>query len=126
VSPPTPLQQAFDTLFNMRDYAAVQRFWSPAHIQHSAHIQPGRFSNVGQPADSIVADIVRLDDGLLAEHWDVIQDEATRDESISGLPMFGAASRRGPDGDTHDLGGMPWYPTIPATTTKTTMTGGTN
>jgi predicted SnoaL-like aldol condensation-catalyzing enzyme len=34
---------------------------------------------------------VRLENGLLAEHWDVIQDEATREESISGLPMFGAA-----------------------------------
>jgi predicted SnoaL-like aldol condensation-catalyzing enzyme len=51
----------------------------------------GRFSNVGQPAHWIVADIVRIEDGLLAEHWDVIQDEATRSESNSGLPMFGAA-----------------------------------
>jgi predicted SnoaL-like aldol condensation-catalyzing enzyme len=50
----------------------------------------GRFSNVGQPADWIVADIVRIEDGVLAEHWDVIQDEATAEESQSGLPMFGA------------------------------------
>ena len=49
----------------------------------------GRFSNVGQPAHWIVADIVRIEDGLLAEHWDVIQDEATAEESRSGLPMFG-------------------------------------
>jgi predicted SnoaL-like aldol condensation-catalyzing enzyme len=34
--------QAFDTLFNKRDYAAAERFWSPAYIQHSAHIGPGR------------------------------------------------------------------------------------
>jgi hypothetical protein len=27
--------------------------------------------------------------GLLAEHWDVLQDEATQAESVSGLPMFG-------------------------------------
>ena len=116
--------EAFDTLFNRRDYAAAERFWSPDYIQHSAHIAPGReglfelvkaapadmgyenglvvasgdyvmlhgrFSNVGQPAHWIVADIVRIEDGLLAEHWDVIQDEATRDESVSGLPMFGLA-----------------------------------
>ncbi|HXO23703.1 MAG TPA: hypothetical protein VN870_03935, partial [Streptosporangiaceae bacterium] len=51
----------------------------------------GRFSNVGQPADWIVADVVRIEGGRLAEHWDVIQDEATRDESVSGLPMFGPA-----------------------------------
>jgi predicted SnoaL-like aldol condensation-catalyzing enzyme len=114
--------EAFDTLFNKRDYAAAQRFWSPNYIQHSAHIEPGRdglfnlvkasppdmryenrlifangdyvmlhgrFSNVGQPADWIVADVVRIEAGLLAEHWDVIQDEATAEQSKSGLPMFG-------------------------------------
>jgi predicted SnoaL-like aldol condensation-catalyzing enzyme len=34
--------QAFDTLFNKRDHAAAERFWSPDYIQHSAHIEPGR------------------------------------------------------------------------------------
>jgi predicted SnoaL-like aldol condensation-catalyzing enzyme len=34
--------KAFDTLFNKRDYAAAEPFWSPAYIQHSAHIAPGR------------------------------------------------------------------------------------
>jgi predicted SnoaL-like aldol condensation-catalyzing enzyme len=112
---------AFDTLFNKRDYAAAESFWSPTYIQHSAHIQPGReglfelvkaspsdmryenalvvangdyvmlhgrFTNIGQPANWIAADIVRIENGLLAEHWDVIQDEATREDSQSGLPMF--------------------------------------
>src|ERR1700694_631387 len=115
------VREAFETLFNRRDYAAAQRFWSADYIQHSAHIEPGReglfelvkasppdmryengltvanndyvmlhgrFSNVGQPANWIAADIVRIENGLLAEHWDVIQDEATREESQSGLPMF--------------------------------------
>jgi predicted SnoaL-like aldol condensation-catalyzing enzyme len=114
--------EAFDTLFNKRDYAAAEHFWSPKYIQHSAHIEPGReglfnlvknapatmkyengsilaegnllmlhgrFSGIGQPANWIVVDIVRLEDGRLAEHWDVIQDEATRESSKSGLPMFG-------------------------------------
>jgi predicted SnoaL-like aldol condensation-catalyzing enzyme len=114
--------EAFDTLFNQRDYAAAQRFWSPTYIQHSAHIEPGRdglfnlikaspaelryehtlivadgdfvmvhgrFSNTGLPANWIAVDIVRLQDGLLAEHWDVLQDEATAEDSKSGLPMFG-------------------------------------
>jgi len=114
--------KAFDTLFNKRDYAAAERFWSPNYIQHSAHIAPGReglfdlvksaspsmryenslimaegdflilhgrFTNVGQPAAWIVADIVRLENGRLAEHWDVIQDEATQEQSKSGAPMFG-------------------------------------
>jgi predicted SnoaL-like aldol condensation-catalyzing enzyme len=114
--------EAFETLFNKRDYAAAERFWSPNYIQHSAHIEPGReglfnlikslpptlkyepgaivadgdlviihgrFSRFGQPMAWIAADIVRISDGLLAEHWDVIQDEATRESSKSGLPMFG-------------------------------------
>jgi predicted SnoaL-like aldol condensation-catalyzing enzyme len=37
----------------------------------------GRFSGIGQPANWIVVDIVRLEDGRLAEHWDVVKDEAT-------------------------------------------------
>ena len=32
----------------------------------------GRFSNIGQPKAWITLDIVRVDNGLLAEHWDVI------------------------------------------------------
>jgi len=114
--------EAFDTLFNKRDYAAAKRFWSPRYIQHSAHIAPGReglfalvrsspetlryenqlivaegnyviahgrFGGNGRPASWIAADIVRFEDGLLAEHWDVLQDEAVQAESVSGLPMFG-------------------------------------
>ena len=114
--------QAFDLLFNKRDCAAAEKFWSPRYIQHSAHIAPGReglfnlikslpptlkyepgtivaegdfvivhgrFSDFGLPVNWIAADIVRIKDGVLVEHWDVIQDEATRESSKSGLPMFG-------------------------------------
>ncbi len=114
--------EAFDTLFNKRDYAAAQRYWSPQYIQHSAHIAPGRdglfnliksipptlkyepgtivaegdfvivdgrFSGFGAPVNWIAADILRIEDGILVEHWDVIQDEASRASSKSGLPMFG-------------------------------------
>jgi predicted SnoaL-like aldol condensation-catalyzing enzyme len=103
--------EAFDTLFNKRDYVAAERYWSPNYIQHSAHIEPGRdglfnlirntpdalhyvivhgrFSGTGQPVAWIAADIVRIENGRLAEHWDVLQDEATKAESMSGLPMFG-------------------------------------
>ena len=118
----TLVLEAFDTLFNKRDYKAAERFWSPNYIQHSAHIAPGReglfdlirsspatlkyepgvilagknfvivhgrFSGTGLPRNWIAADIVRVEDGRLAEHWDVLQDEATEAESKSGLPMFG-------------------------------------
>ena len=115
--------EAFDTLFNKRDYDAAERYWSPNYIQHSAHIRPGRdglfdlirsapatlkyepgvivaegdyvivhgrFSGNGRPRNWIAADIVRIGDGVLVEHWDVLQDEATRAESQSGRPMFGS------------------------------------
>ena len=49
----------------------------------------GRFSGHGRPAAWIAADILRIENGVLAEHWDVLQDEATEVESKSGLPMFG-------------------------------------
>src|SRR6202051_2323985 len=113
---------AFDTLFNRRDYEAATSFWPATYIQHSAHIEPGRdglfnlirsapdtlryehqlilaegdyvivhgrFTGNGRPAAWIAADIVRIEEGRLAEHWDVLQDEATESESKSGRPMFG-------------------------------------
>jgi predicted SnoaL-like aldol condensation-catalyzing enzyme len=114
--------EAFDTLFNKRDYEAAARLWSDTYIQHSAHIKPGRdglfnlirsspdtlryehqlivaegdyvivhgrFTGTGRPVAWIAADILRIENGRLAEHWDVLQDEATKAESESGLPMFG-------------------------------------
>ncbi len=120
----TLVLEAFDTLFNKRDYAAAERYWSPHYIQHSAHIPPGRdglfnliksipltlkyepglilaegdlvivhgrFSGFGAPMNWIAADIVRIKNGILVEHWDVIQDEATKEQSKSGHPMFGGS-----------------------------------
>ena len=108
--------EAFDTLFNKREYAQAERYWSPDYIQHSAHIAPGReglfnlikgipatlryepgliaaegdfvivhgrFSGFGAPVNWIAADIVRVKDAVLVEHWDVIQDEATKEQSKS-------------------------------------------
>jgi predicted SnoaL-like aldol condensation-catalyzing enzyme len=116
--------EAFDTLFNKRDYAQAERYWSPDYVQHSAHIAPGReglfnlikgipptlkyepglivaegdfvivhgrFSGIGAPMNWIAADILRIKNGILVEHWDVIQDEATKEQSKSGNPMFGNA-----------------------------------
>jgi predicted SnoaL-like aldol condensation-catalyzing enzyme len=115
---------AFDTLFNKRDYARAETFWSPKYIQHSAHIEPGReglfnlvksipatlkyepglivadgdfvmvhgrFSGMGLPVNRIAADILRIENGILVEHWDVIQDEATKKQSKSKAPMFGSS-----------------------------------
>jgi predicted SnoaL-like aldol condensation-catalyzing enzyme len=49
----------------------------------------GRFSDFGAAVNWIAADILRIKDSTLVEHWDVIQDEASREQSKSGLPMFG-------------------------------------
>jgi predicted SnoaL-like aldol condensation-catalyzing enzyme len=38
----TLVLEAFDALFNKRNYSAAERFWSEHYIQHSAHIAPGR------------------------------------------------------------------------------------
>ena len=38
----TLVLDAFEILFNKRDYAAAERYWSPKYVQHSAHIPPGR------------------------------------------------------------------------------------
>src|SRR5260370_38794172 len=50
-----------------------------------------RYSGHGLPAPWVVADVVRIENGVLVEHWDVIQDEATKEQSKSGLPMFGTS-----------------------------------
>jgi predicted SnoaL-like aldol condensation-catalyzing enzyme len=46
-------------------------------------------SGFGAPANWIAVDIVRIEDGILVQHWDVIQDEATQQQSKSDRPMFG-------------------------------------
>jgi len=116
--------EAFETLFNKRDYKEAARYWSPNYIQHSAHIEPGReglfnlikslpptlryepgtivaegdfvivhgrFSDFGAAVNWIAADILRIQNGVLVEHWDVIQDEATEEQSKSKAPMFGTS-----------------------------------
>jgi len=116
--------EAFDTLFNQRDYEKAMTYWSPDYIQHSANVPPGRdgvfdlakslpstlryenavsvaqgdyvilhgrYSGHGLPRNWIAADIVLIKDGLLFEHWDVLQDEVTESESKSGRPMFGTS-----------------------------------
>ena len=125
----TLVLEAFDTLFNKRDYTAAERYWSPNYIQHSAHIEPGReglfnlikslpptlryepgtivaegdfvivhgrFSDFGAPVNWIAADVVRIKDGVLVEHWDVIQEEVTEEQSQSKARMFGTVFRNAP------------------------------
>ena len=80
-------------LFNLIRGVPVTLRYEPGVILADKEfvIVHGRFSGHGRPRNWIAADIVRISDGVLAEHWDVLQDEATRAESQSGLPMFGSA-----------------------------------
>jgi predicted SnoaL-like aldol condensation-catalyzing enzyme len=80
-----------DGLFNLVKGIPPTLRYEPGEIlaEGDLVIVHGRYSGIGQPANWIVADIVRIQAGVLAEHWDVIQDEATRATSKSGLPMFG-------------------------------------
>jgi predicted SnoaL-like aldol condensation-catalyzing enzyme len=80
-----------DGLFNLVKASPPDRRYENAlSVANGDYVMlHGRLSNNGPQANKITVDIVRLEDGLLAEHWDVIQDEATREVSTSGLPMFG-------------------------------------
>ena len=51
----------------------------------------GRFTGHGTARPWLAADRLRLENGLLAEHWDVLADEPTNAESISGLPAIGTS-----------------------------------
>ncbi|MGZ2749160.1 nuclear transport factor 2 family protein [Burkholderia stagnalis] len=48
-----------------------------------------RYTTSASPAALIALDILRIEGGKLVEHWDVLQEEATRAESAGGYPMFG-------------------------------------
>jgi NAD(P)-dependent dehydrogenase (short-subunit alcohol dehydrogenase family) len=80
-----------DGLFNLVRSTPPTLKYEPALIvaENDYVIVHGRFSGTGRPRSWIAADVVRVADGMLAEHWDVLQDEATKAESRSGLPMFG-------------------------------------
>src|ERR1700733_12270590 len=109
--------EAFDTLFNKRDYATAGRFWSTKYIQHSAHIEPGRdglfnLIKAAPPSLKYEPGVILAEGDYVIVHgrfsniglpvnWIaadvvrlkdgvlVIQDEATEQQSKSGNPMFG-------------------------------------
>ena len=95
--------EAFDTLFNKRVAPGREGLfdliksipptlkYEPGTIvaEGDVVVVHGRFSGFGAPVNWIAADIVRIQNGILVEHWDVIQDEVTEEQSISKRPMFG-------------------------------------
>jgi predicted SnoaL-like aldol condensation-catalyzing enzyme len=114
--------EAFETLFNKRDYVEAEKFWAADYIQHASHLAQGReglfkearelppdfhwdcdmiaaegdfvwihgrYSGRSEPKNWIAVDILKVKDGVFVEHWDVLQDEVSGADSVSGLPMFG-------------------------------------
>ena len=71
---------------------------APAEMRYENHVAAaegdyvllhGRFTNNGRPRAWVAGDVVRVENGVLIEHWDTLQDEVAREESKSGLPMIG-------------------------------------
>jgi predicted SnoaL-like aldol condensation-catalyzing enzyme len=93
-----------ESLFNLIKSLPPTLKYEPGTIvaEGDLVIVHGRFSGFGAPMNWIAADILRIQNGILVEHWDVIQDEATEEQSKSKLPMFGtsfpAYSRRSLEG----------------------------
>ena len=81
--------EAFDTLFNKRDYEAAERYWSPNYIQHSAHIEPGR--------DGLFNLIRNTPDTLRYEHQLIVADgdHVIVHGRFSGTGPAGCLDRRG-------------------------------
>ena len=78
--------EMFEHVLNPMDSAAVDRFISPDYIQHNQMAKPGR-EGLKRFLDMIreqtpdagdrgwaVIDIFRIESGMIAEHWDVMQD----------------------------------------------------
>jgi predicted SnoaL-like aldol condensation-catalyzing enzyme len=76
-----------DGLFNLIKAAPSSLKYEPGVILAEGDyvIVHGRFSNVGLTVRT-AADVLRMNDGVIVEHWDVIRDEQ---QSKSGNPMLG-------------------------------------
>ena len=82
-----------DGLFNLIKSIPATLKYEPGLIvaEDDFVIVHGRFSGMGLLLNWIAADILRIDNGILIEHWDVIQDDATEGQSKSKAPMFDSA-----------------------------------
>src|SRR2546427_3164441 len=85
------IESGRDGLFNLIKSIPPTLKYEPGMIVADGDlvIVHGRFSGFGEPVNWILADILRIEDGVFVEHWDVIQDEATQEHCKSGRPMFG-------------------------------------
>ena len=80
-----------DGLFNLvRAAPPDMRYENHVAAAHGDYVLlHGRFTNNGRSRAWVAGDVIRVENGIIVEHWDTLQDEVTREESKSGLPMFG-------------------------------------
>ncbi|MFJ1609518.1 nuclear transport factor 2 family protein [Streptomyces sp. NPDC088253] len=97
------------TAFSSKDVTALDRYLHSDYVQHNAfiadlpdatHYEPGaiiaegdlvmvhgRYSG-GLDKPLLGIDTFRFEDGLVVEHWDVLQDEVAAQDTVAGNPMF--------------------------------------
>jgi predicted SnoaL-like aldol condensation-catalyzing enzyme len=111
------VSEAFEALFNKKDYAGAERFWSPSCIQHSKHIRPGRDGLFGLVKVSL--EKMRYENGAILAEGNLLmlrgrfsrprpageldcrqylgralgrrRRRGPRETSVSGFPMFRTA-----------------------------------
>ena len=79
-----------DGLFNLvKGFPPGMKYQNALIVAEGDYVMAhGRYTRSDGP-NWVVVDVMRVKDGIFQEHWDVIQDEATKEQSKSGLPMFG-------------------------------------
>jgi predicted SnoaL-like aldol condensation-catalyzing enzyme len=79
-----------DGLFNMikRSPASLKYQSGIVMAENDLVIVHGRFSGFSGAASWVSANVVRIKDRILVEHWDVLQEEETRERSAGQSPMY--------------------------------------
>jgi len=79
-----------DGLFNMIKSSPVSLKYESGIVmaENDLVIVHGRFSGFSGAASWVTANVVRIRDRILVEHWDVLQEEETRERSAGQSPMY--------------------------------------
>jgi predicted SnoaL-like aldol condensation-catalyzing enzyme len=79
-----------DGLFNMIKSSPMSLKYESGIVmaENDLVIVHGRFSGFSGAASWVTANVVRIRDRILVEHWDVLQQEETRERSAGQSPMY--------------------------------------
>jgi predicted SnoaL-like aldol condensation-catalyzing enzyme len=86
----THIEPGRDGLFNMiKNSPASLKYKSGIVMaEDDLVIVHGQFSGFSGAASWVTANVVRIRDRVLVEHWDVLQEEETSERSIGQSPMY--------------------------------------